>query len=163
MPYQEVLPPESHPQPSGPASSSGYPVDHATPHTPHSTQYYKKLYEEPPPNPSELDEYGYGDPAEGGPNDIGNSHSQHVNGPSSVVPGPHHSTGYLHNVNPCQSTGYGPDPSEPRLHNVPCNEPIPNPYHPRSAYGTHEVSSIHLQPPHPLSLISTSTDNSAST
>ena len=44
MPYQEVLPPEPHPQPSGPLSSSGYPVDLATPHTPHSTQYYKEMY-----------------------------------------------------------------------------------------------------------------------
>ena len=56
MPYQEVLPPEPHPQPSGPPSLSGYPVDHTTPHTPHSTQYYKEMYEEPPSNPSELDD-----------------------------------------------------------------------------------------------------------
>ena len=121
---------------------SGYPLDHATPRTPHLTQYYKEMYEEPPPNPSELDEIGYGDPAEGGPGDIGTSHSQHVNGPSSVVPGPHHSTGYLPNVNP------HPDLNEPQLHNIPHNVPIPNPRHPRSAYGTQEVSSIHLQPPH---------------
>ena len=73
------------------------------------------MHEEPPLNPSELDEYGYGDPAEGVPNDIGNSHSQHVNGSSSVVSGPHHSTGYLPTVKPCQFTGYAPDPNEPRL------------------------------------------------
>ena len=148
MPYQEVLPPEPpepHPRPSGPPSSSGYPVDHATPHTPHSTQYYEEMYEEPPPNPSELDEYGYGDPAEGGPGDIGTSHSQHLNSPSSVVPGPHHSTGYLPNVNP------HPDPKEPQSHNMSHNVPIPNPHHPRSAYGTQEVSGIHLPPPHHIS------------
>ena len=141
MPYQEVLPPEPpepHPWPSGPPSSSGYPLDHATPHPPHSTQYYKELYEEPPPNPSELDECGYGDPAEGGPGDIGASHSQHVNIPSSVVPSPHHSTGYLPNVNPRQSTGYAPDPNEHQLHNMPRNVPISNSNHPRSAYDTHE-------------------------
>ena len=154
MPYQEELPPEppdSHPQPSGPPSSSGYPVEHTTPHTPCSTQYYEELYEEPSLNPSELDEYGYGDPAEGGPGDIRASHSQHVNSPSSGVPGPHHSTGYLSTVKPSQSTGYAPDPNELRLQNVPHNVPIPNPYCPRSAYGTHEVSSIHPQPPHPIS------------
>ena len=169
MPYQEVLPPEPHPQPSGPPSFSGYPVDNATPRTPRSTQYYKGLYEEPLLNPHELDEYGYGDTAEGGPNDIGYSHSQHVNGPSSVVPGPHHSTGYLPKVNPCHSIGYVPDPNDPRSHNVPHNVPIPNPHHAMSAYGTHEMSSIHLQTPHPISqagpnlFISTSIDNSAST
>ena len=154
MPYREVLPrepSESHPLPSRPPCLSGYPVDHATLCTPHLTQYYEEMYEEPPPNPSELDEYGFGDPAEGGPNDIGNSHSQHVNGPSSVVPRPHHSTGYLPNVNPCQSTGYVPDPNEPQSHNMPCNVPIPNSYHPRSAYGIHEVSSIHPPLPHPIS------------
>ena len=144
-------PPEPHPQPSGPPSSSGYPVDHVTPHTPCSTQYYEELYEEPLPNPSELDEYGYGDPAKGGPNGIGNSPSQHVNSPSSVVPGPHHSTGYLPSANLGQSTGYTPDPNEPRSHNVPHNMPISNPYHPRSTYGTHMVSSIHLQPLRPIS------------
>ena len=147
MPYQEVLPLEPHPQPSGPPSLSGYPVDHATPRTPHSTQYYKEMYEEPPPYPHELDGYGYGDPAEGGPGDIGTSHSQHVNGPSSVVPGPHHSTGYLPKVNP------HPDLNEPQLHNMPCNVPISNTHHPRSVYGTHEISSIHLQTPHPISQV----------
>ena len=65
-----------------------------------------------------------------------------------------HSNEYLPNVNPCQSTGYAPDASEPRSHNVPHNVPIPNPYHPRSTHGTHEVSSIHLQPPHKLVPIS---------
>ena len=105
------------------------------------------MYEEPPPNSSELDEYGYGDPAEGGPGDIRTSHSQHVNSPSSVVPGPHHSTGYLPNVNP------HPDPNEPQSPNMPCNVLIPNPRHPRFAYGTHKVSSIHLQPPHPISQV----------
>ena len=155
MPYQEVLPPEPHPQPSGPPSLSGYPVDNITPHTLHSTQYYEELYEEPPPNRSEQDEYGYGDPAKGGPNDIGNSDSQHVNGPSSVVPGPHYSTGYLPNANPHQSTGYQPDPNEPRSHNMLHNVPIPNPpeeWSTWSAYGTHEVSSIHPHLPHPLSI-----------
>ena len=105
------------------------------------------MYEEPPTNPSELDEYGYGDPAEGGPGDIGTSHFQYVNGPLSVVPGPHHSNGYLPNVNP------HPDPNEPQSHNMPHNVPVPNPHHPRSAYGTHGVSSIHLQPPHPTSQV----------
>ena len=147
IPYQEMLPPEPHPQPSGPPSWSGYPVDHATPRTPHSNQYYEEMYEKPPSNPSELDEYGYGEPAEGGPGDIGTSHSQHVNGPSSVVPGPHHSTGYPPKVNP------HPDLNEPQLHNMPRNVPIPNTRHPRSVYGTHEVSSIHLQTPHPISQV----------
>ena len=63
------------------------------------------------------------------------------------MPGPHHSTGYLPNVNP------HPDPNEPQSHNMPCNVLIPNPRHPRSAYGTHEVSSIHLQQPHPISQV----------
>ena len=36
---------------------------------------------------------------------------------------------------------------------MPHNVPIPNPRHPRSAYGTPEVSSIHLQPPHPISQV----------
>ena len=64
-----------------------------------------------------------------------------------MVPGPHHSTGYLPNVNP------HPDLNEPQLHNMPCNVPIPKPHHPRSVYGTHEVSSIHLQTPHPISQV----------
>ena len=63
------------------------------------------------------------------------------------MPGPHHSTGYLPKVNP------HPDLNEPQLHNMPYNVPIPNTRHPRSVYGTHEVSSIHLQTPHPISQV----------
>ena len=125
MPYKEVVPPEPHPQPSGPPSSSGFPVDHATPCTPSSTQYYEEPYEEPPSNPSDQDEYGYGNPAEGGPNGIGNS--PHAHSPLSIVPDPHHSTGYLPNANPRQSTGYPLIQMSPG--HIMCSIMCPSPIH----------------------------------